>query len=195
MSARTRVLFICTGNICRSPMGEFMLNEAASLRGLPIVARSAGLAAPDQPPPPHTLSVLADRGIDASAHRSRKLLADMVGSADLVLAMTGRHAREAALLDMASTPKIFTLREFTKRSALAGPRDDDEDVADYIARLSAGRPTALLGGGGSEDDVADPYGRRKRAYRQAAESIETEIVKVLDALYPRPGMSASEYVD
>lgn len=185
MTDRLRVLFICTGNICRSPMGEFMMNAKAQERDLPIVARSAGLAAPDQPPPAHTLSVLADRQIDAGAHRSRKLVDDMVTSAGLILGMTGRHVREAALLDMDSVPKIFTLREFARRSKALGDRPIDMPLDDYVLRVSASRPASMLGSGGSADDVDDPYGRRKRAYRKAAEMIETEIEAALSALFPR----------
>ncbi|MCP3936780.1 MAG: hypothetical protein GY708_15570 [Actinomycetia bacterium] len=184
MDAKLRVLFMCTGNICRSTMAEYMLNGAARDRGLPLVARSAGLAAPEQPPPPHTLSVLDERGLDARAHRSRSITQELVGSADLILTMTGRHAREAALLDMESIPRIFTLREFGKRLSIAGPRHPGQEVAGYISMIGEGRMSSQLGSGGSGDDIADPYGRRKRAYKQAAAEIETEIQKTLVALYP-----------
>ncbi len=98
--------------------------------------------------------------------------------------MTGRHAREAALLDMESIPRIFTLREFGRRVSVCGTRPRSQEVVDYISMVGEGRMSSQLGSGGTGDDIADPYGRRKRAYKQAAAGIETEIQKTLSALYP-----------
>jgi protein-tyrosine phosphatase len=65
-----RVLFVCEGNICRSPMAEWLAN--ATLPG--VRAASAGLKPGGKPMTPHSLTVLKERlGVDASAHASRNI--------------------------------------------------------------------------------------------------------------------------
>ena len=74
-----RVLFICTGNVCRSPMAEGFLREMAKEAGSEIEVGSAGLGAMDEMPP-STNSVMAmeEEGIDISRQRSRMLTPEMV---------------------------------------------------------------------------------------------------------------------
>jgi protein-tyrosine phosphatase len=178
-----RTLFICTGNICRSPMAEYLWKHKLDSRSLPALTLSAGLASPDQSPPPHALSMMRDRGLDMSSHRSTRLTAAMVTTADLVLGMSSRHVREAAVLDLEQSTKIFTLREFARLSHSAGPRVD-ESVSDYVQRLGRSRSLGQLGAGGALDDISDPYKRRKRVFRSTVDMIDREIDVALAALYP-----------
>ena len=85
-----RVLFVCTGNTCRSPMAAAL---ATSLFPTWEV-RSAGLAADvGAPMSPHAQAALAARGLDGSAHRSTQVTPEMVEWADRVLVMTEAHRR------------------------------------------------------------------------------------------------------
>ncbi|MDQ3879210.1 MAG: hypothetical protein M3290_12805 [Actinomycetota bacterium] len=99
--AAVRVLFVCTGNLCRSPMAEAMLRHAVEERGCrDVEASSAGTwAAEGYGATTDAADVLGEKGIDLTAHVSRPLRsADLQGS-DLVVAMTSVHAREIAELD------------------------------------------------------------------------------------------------
>ena len=92
---QTRVLFVCEGNICRSPMAEWLANHA--LQG--VRAESAGLRETGMPITPHSLAVLRERiGVDASAHRSRNIAGVAVEKFDVVVAIhpyiAGRLADE-----------------------------------------------------------------------------------------------------
>jgi len=86
-----QVLFVCTGNTCRSPMAEYLFNQAAARQGLAWRAASAGLYAADAPMSQGALAALAKRSMDGSRHRARPLTGAMVQDADLVLCMTQAH--------------------------------------------------------------------------------------------------------
>jgi protein-tyrosine phosphatase len=101
-----RIVFVCTGNTCRSPMAEglFKLRLAERLgcriddlpaRG--FVVSSAGIAAvPDDPATPESAAVLRELGVDLSAHRSRPASADLIARADDVIVMTRSHLMTVA---------------------------------------------------------------------------------------------------
>lgn len=152
--------------------------------GLPVLTLSAGLTLEDTPASGHAVTVLGSRDIDLSPHRSRLLNADLVTASDVIFGMTGRHAREAAVLDMDSAHRIYTLREFVRRVGLDRPRDPDESVDQYLTRLHSRRPLAQLGSGGPNDDVDDPYGRRKSVYKKTAGFLEGLVDDALDGLFP-----------
>ena len=88
MSARPSVLVVCTGNICRSPLGEAALR--ARLEG--AVVTSAGTDARDGGPATEGSRIAGvERGLDIAPHRSRRLTVGMVEDADLVIAMERSH--------------------------------------------------------------------------------------------------------
>ena len=85
-----RVLFVCHGNICRSPYAEKVLEREARGR---LGAVSAGLMGPDRPAPEAALRVAAERGVDLEEHRSRLVSDDLLRSAALVVVMDPYQAR------------------------------------------------------------------------------------------------------
>lgn len=90
-----RVLFVCTGNICRSPFAEAY---ARSFR-LDIEAASAGtFAFPNRPATTEAIAAGRDFGVDLSDHRSQQLTAPMIEQADLVFAAAGEHTEEVRAL-------------------------------------------------------------------------------------------------
>jgi protein-tyrosine phosphatase len=145
-----------------------------------ISVRSAGLLGEGVPATGHAISVLFDRGIDISGHRSRHLSAEMVVDADLVLGMARHHVREAVLLDTSALTRAFTLRELVRRADAAAPRAAGEPVASWLRRLDPARRPSDLAGESAVDDIPDPIGRPRRTY----EGVATELGRLIAALVP-----------
>jgi protein-tyrosine phosphatase len=85
-AAPASVLFVCSGNICRSPYAE---RRWSALRP-DVAVDSAGFIGPDRGPPPEALSAAAERGIVHADHRSKVLQQDMARRADAIFAFDGR---------------------------------------------------------------------------------------------------------
>src|SRR5947199_9308988 len=106
------VLFVCTGNVCRSPMAEGIFRHAVQGRGQYRIL-SAGLGAMEgQPPSPFAVQATRELGIDISHQRSRLLTPDLVAQADYILGMTHSHIDTVMMLYPQAAEKTFLLREF-----------------------------------------------------------------------------------
>ena len=185
------VLVVCTGNQCRSPMGEVLLRDRLARAGVDAHVHSAGLISEGTPASAHGVKVMAKRGLDLSAHRSTPLTAEAVAGADLVIGMAREHVREAAVLDQGGLGRTFTLPELARRARRTGPRRVGADGAlepfeDWLARVGAGRRPADLLGSSPDDDVADPIGQSKRAYERTAQEIEALVDTVVGLAFPVP---------
>ncbi|MBR3692843.1 MAG: low molecular weight phosphatase family protein [Clostridia bacterium] len=91
------LLFVCTGNTCRSPMAEGIANALAARRGLPLFARSAGISALEGCAATEEAEIAAaEYGADLSGHRSCRVTAEMCAAADRIAVMTESH-REVLL--------------------------------------------------------------------------------------------------
>lgn len=152
------ILFVCTGNICRSPMAEGLFRHLTARMGDRYRTRSAGVGAADgMAPSPHSVQVLKELGIDISGLRSRSLTADMVREADLIFGMTHGHAHAVALMYPQAAEKTFVLREF-------------DDTLDAF-----------------EKDIADPIGGSYETYLRCRDEIEQGIFSMLKHLEQQEG--------
>ena len=144
MSCET-VVFVCTGNTCRSPLAMAL---AQRHRPCGTTFHSAGLqAVAGQPATEHARAVANERGVDLDAHRSRRLDGDLVRDADWIIGMTRLHvAWINARLSGSTSVRVGLL----------------------------GRPGVDLSGRSTPDDeeVADPFGASLDTYRKAADQIE-----------------------
>ncbi len=105
-----KVLFVCTANICRSPMAEAIFNALSSDTGMPYEAKSAGVAAlVGEPIAPNAVAVLEEFGVYAGEHRARQVHEPMLEEADLVLAMTPKHVAALQRFSAGSPEKVRTL--------------------------------------------------------------------------------------
>jgi len=143
------ILFVCTGNVCRSPMAEGIFRQAVQGRSDYRVL-SAGLGAMEgQPPSLYAVQAVKELGIDISGQRSRMLTAELVHEADYIFGMTHSHIDTVMLLYPHAAEKTFLLREF-------------DETLDLF-----------------EKDISDPIGGAYEVYLNCRDQIEQGIASLL----------------
>lgn len=130
------LLFVCSGNTCRSPMAEALARKVAERRGIADVSvSSAGTNAWDNiPATDEALLVGMERGVDLTSHRARKLTPAIVSEADLIFVMTPGHLEQVKQLG--GRGKVHVIDEYASGSANQGITDP------YGGDLDAYRQTA-----------------------------------------------------
>jgi len=134
-----RILFVCTGNTCRSPMAEYLLRERLG-KDSGWVVESCGTATYDGGmPSQNAIDVMKELNIDIRPHRSRMVTAGLVESADLIVTMAEGHQRELLHRFPGAERKMFRLHEFgTARPVpdvmdpVGGPKDVYRKIRDEV---------------------------------------------------------------
>jgi protein-tyrosine phosphatase len=186
-SVVTDVLFVCTANLCRSPMAAEIFRHRLGERSAIVTIASAGLLEPDLPAVEGVRRALVGRGLDAGDHRSRRLDAELVRGADLILGLERQHVREVVVLDPATWSRAFTLKEIVRRGEAAGPREAGEPWPRWLDRVHFGRQRADLLGSSPDDDVADPMGGALEDYEATADELDDLLSRLVDVGWP-PGV-------
>ena len=176
-----RIMTVCTGNICRSPLAQLLL--ATRLSDLGVAVDSAGVRGLNAAPmTPEAIDLAVEYGVAedaADAHRSRYLTEPMLVAPDLILAMTRDHRRAIAELAPSRLRATVTVREFAR---LAGDVSDEELAAvggetagerlRAASALVAGRRGLVAAASDpADDDVIDPYRRDWDVYLASARQL------------------------
>jgi protein-tyrosine phosphatase len=155
----TEVLFVCTGNLCRSPSAAWFFGRLVQLHGPDDVrVESAGIMGSTNDPPKRLLKEGAAFGLDLTGHVSSRIDLESIRRADLIIGMAREHVREIVLADVPSFAKTFTLREVVRRANDVGPRGEGESLVEWLFRLGSGRRHLDLIGDSPLDDTPDPMG-------------------------------------
>lgn len=187
------VLFVCTGNVCRSPAAELLLRAGLGADAGVEVA-SAGLAAlVGEPVAAPMAARLRARGVDPAGFAARQLRPAMVLAADVVLTMTADQRCRVVARVPAAVRRTFTLREFAALAELAGPGPGPAGPGDRLAALVQAAPRAraqrrAVPGG---DDIEDPYRRPDAVFASVLAQIEAATGRLLDRLAPAIRHTAS----
>jgi protein-tyrosine phosphatase len=129
-----RILVVCIGNICRSPMAEFLFRQRLGPRDVHV--SSAGLGAlVGRPIDVHAMQILKEHGIDADTHRARQLDSTMLREADLVLAMERRHLKAATRLAPEASGKMFLLDKWHDASDVPDPYHQPRQAFEHAYAL------------------------------------------------------------
>jgi protein-tyrosine phosphatase len=147
----SKILFICTANVCRSPMAAAIFNALAEDKGLPFRAESAGVAAlEDAPVDRSAKAALEEIGVYVGYHRARQVSKSMLEEAHLTLAMSPWHLAELRRLLGDLPHKIHTLPEYVNSASgeeeISDPRGQPitayrtsvRQLLDYVGRLMKG---------------------------------------------------------
>jgi protein-tyrosine phosphatase len=151
-------------------MAEGLLRHRTQAAGLDVHVSSAGALPGGAPATEHAVTVCADRGIDISGHVSRRLDRTILDDADLVIAMTREHLREAVVMSPPVFAHTFTLRELVRRIDLR-PRAT-------LPELHAGREIRTYISADPADDVADPIGQPLSRYEETAWELDGLLTRV-----------------
>jgi protein-tyrosine phosphatase len=196
-----RILFVCTGNICRSPLGERLtrafLDEALASSAAAVRTSSAGThAVVGRGMDPSSALVLAGLGGDPTGFRARQLTGDMVDAADLTLTMTRRHRRSVLKVAPRAMFRTYTIREAADLlenvdlRALPPVSDLDERARALVAALGAQRATRRRADRDA-DDVFDPIGHDASVHQHVGDQIFTALIPLLQAVCDtRAGMDS-----
>jgi protein-tyrosine phosphatase len=129
-----RIMTVCTGNICRSPMAEVVLRDRLAAAGLAdrVVVDSGGISDEEDgnPVDRRAASVLREHGYEVPAHRAHQVTREEIGQRDLILAMTARHARwlRTQAPDEAGAGRVAMYRSFDPAAPSTDSVADESDL-------------------------------------------------------------------
>jgi protein-tyrosine-phosphatase len=143
------VLFVCTGNTCRSPMAEALFRELVRERADYRVSSAGVAAAPGMPANKHTTALLKEHGLDLASFQSRMLDQKTLEQATHVFAMSSHHMAAIADEFPAQADKVYLVSEFVAEDTLRGR------------------------------DVSDPFGQGRSAYEETLRDLSKILPSLL----------------
>jgi protein-tyrosine phosphatase len=170
------VLFVCTGNICRSPTAEALARrELARYPGAPVKLSSAGSHALEgNPAASRSMLAAATRGASLERHFARELTRRRVRAAGLILCMAAEHRPFVLSYDRSAADRTFLLATFAR---VASQWEWLATSPAELVALAAEHARELDG-----DDVDDPLGHPAEAYAACAERLDGLVTPVVAAL-------------
>lgn len=174
--SKVRILTVCTGNVCRSPLAEQLLR--AELAGLDVEVTSAGTEALVGRPMDERAARYSEQfGGAASAHRARQLTVEHLRDADLVLTAAREHRRKVVETLPRASQFTFTMREFARLlntlniddlAEIAATSNAAERASTLIGILASNRGVAEPLENAADDDIVDPYRQDDGVYAESA---------------------------
>lgn len=149
-----RIVFVCTGNTCRSPMAEALARNWLEVNApgrTNIEITSAGLAAfPGSPASQQAVEIMAEKGLALDRHQAWQVSEEIIDRSDIIVAVTENHKRALARMYPQAAARIHTLAEFAGRAGL---------------------------------DIADPFGQSVDVYRSCAAQMAELIDEALNNMF------------
>ncbi len=169
----TTILMVCTGNVCRSPAAEALLQQY--LGDIATVSSAGTRALVDAGVPAQMLLSLDEAGIDARGHRGRQFNETLARDADIIIAMTHEHRRRIVQEVPAVLRRTLLLDEIAKAARASAPIEGNtpaERLADLVAAVQGFRPELSAM---TIEDVPDPYKRTLDVYDESYAMIEAAV--------------------
>lgn len=157
------ILFVCTGNTCRSAMAEGIFKKMLKGRTKDYIKFniiSAGISAlPGMSPTPEAISVMFEHGIDISQHHTQELQEELIKKADLILVMTNEHKEYIHKEFIFTQNKTFLLKKFTLDNKSESNQNNERNY-----------------------EIIDPIGRKIEFYRIVAKELKKNLKNILDKI-------------
>ena len=192
------VLVVCTGNICRSPLAVGFLRAALASRlgsGAPSVYSAGTFGWSGSEAMPESVEAGAERGVDISDHRARRLTAGDIRGADLVLGAAAEHCDAVVAEVPEAAGRTLTLKELVRLlNALPAAAGSGEPGDLLIRRVSEADSLRRSGfaGNSADEDVSDPMGLPLETFRAIAWELEEWCLRLVDGLFGKtPAHAAS----
>ena len=190
-----RLLFVCTGNICRSPMAEGIARAAIERnypeRPVSVEIASAGIAGLDgEDPTSEAVRAMEERGIDIGGYEAQTVSRSLTAESDLVMVMEERQKAHVSALAGSVVVPVFLLLKLAEAVQVVlkaedhgldpvGPLESLESVVSVAAVMER---NDFWGLSMHQYEVADPMGMPLEWYRRAADIMEVAIGDILRAL-------------
>lgn len=116
------ILFVCTGNTCRSPMAQTLMEKHLAVQGIDLAVKSCGIFVTDTQASQGALTTMEQFGLSLVGHQPTQMNKALVDRASLILTMTGYHQQVLSDHFPEASDKIFTLHSYAHNTA--------QDVAD-----------------------------------------------------------------
>ena len=157
------ILFVCTGNTCRSAMAEGIFKKILKERkedNSSFNILSAGISAlPGISPTPEAIKVMSEQGIDISRHHAQELREEIIKKADLILVMANKHKEYVHKEFPFAQNKTFLLKKFTLNNKTENNKKNERNY-----------------------EIIDPIGRKIEFYRIIARELKENLEKILDKI-------------
>lgn len=178
-----RILTVCTGNICRSPMAERLLHAGLNQRypGQFTVESAGTQALVGKPVDRQVAKYISDLGGDPESFFARQLTPDLLEDQHLVLTLTREHRSRVVELSPKMLRNTFTLREFARLLPMVHLNESLRGAHRWraavpkVLRARVAPPCAA-----EDDDVIDPYGRDNETYDLMLHQLSPAILQIID---------------
>lgn len=163
------ILFVCTGNICRSVMAKYLLlSRLSPVAKEWLLVDSCGTGVSyDGKASKGAMDVLAEWGLNADDHLAKNIDGEILNRADLILTMSEGHHRIAERIMGESSAKVFLLSEFAKNLKEMNPQRGTFSLREDLE---------------SGEEIEDPFGKDEQVYRRIRDKIDGYIEAIVEKI-------------
>lgn len=165
-------------------MAEVLLRQRLDERHVTAGIDSAGFLAAGYPAMDDAVEAAAERGLNLVGRYSQTVTPELIGAADLVIAMERQHVVELAQLAPTAWPRVFQLGDLVRRAEASGGQARDQPFDAWLAELGADRTPATVLAAPLSDDIDDPVGGPRSGYDRTWQVLDELLTRLAGLIMP-----------